>query len=168
MLPKGMYQIARIEFQKCNFFVLQGGIIHHQTPHCPRKRGTWCWCSTLVTAFTALPPPGEKHSWICLCLSFLPFMLGLCIRIRTCRSEWIFLTYLQSYNDVFHTASYSTGGGGVRATFFNFEGAKINDSLGPPGVRPPAYAPDIPVSGTWSIFFYENIYIEFRSSTWFI
>ena len=45
------------------------------------------------------------------------------------------------YNDVFHNASYSTGGGGVRATFFNSEGAKINDSLGPPVVRPPGYAP---------------------------
>ena len=53
------------------------------------------------------PPPGEKQSWICLCLSFVPFMLGLikenvctkydlrkfvifsgvCIKIRTCRSE---------------------------------------------------------------------------------
>ena len=32
--------------------------------------------------------------------------------------------------------------GGVRATFFNSEGAKINDSLGPPSVRPPGYAPD--------------------------
>ena len=41
---------------------------------------------------------------------------------------------------MFHNAAYSTGGG-VRATFFNFEGAKINDSLGPPGVRPPGYAP---------------------------
>ena len=28
------------------------------------------------------------------------------------------------------------------ATFFNSEGAKINDSLGPPGVRPPGYAPE--------------------------
>ena len=27
------------------------------------------------------------------------------------------------------------------ATFFNSEGAKINDSLGPPGVGPPGYAP---------------------------
>ena len=77
MLPKGMYQIARIEFQKCNFLVLQGSHIHPQTPPCPFKGGTWCWCSTLVTAFTALPPPGEKQSWICLCLSFVPFMLGL-------------------------------------------------------------------------------------------
>ena len=31
---------------------------------------------------------------------------------------------------------------GVRATFFNSEGAKINDSLGPPSVRPPGYAPE--------------------------
>ena len=37
--------------------------------------------------------------------------------------------------------------GGVRATFFNFEGAKINDSLGPPGVRPPGYAPGVCVCG---------------------
>ena len=49
--------------------------------------------------------------------------------------------YLQSYNDVFHNASYSTGGWGQH--FFNSEGAKINDSLGPPGVRPPGYAPEI-------------------------
>ena len=72
-----MYQIAPIEFQKCNFLVLQGSHIHPQTPPCPCKGGTWCWCSTLVTAFTALPPPGEKQSWICLCLSFVSFMLGL-------------------------------------------------------------------------------------------
>ena len=31
----------------------------------------------------------------------------------------------------------------MRATFFNSEGAKINDSLGPPGVRPPGYAPGL-------------------------
>ena len=30
---------------------------------------------------------------------------------------------------------------GVRATFFNSEGAKINDSLGLPGIGPPGYAP---------------------------
>ena len=60
--------------------------------------------------------------------------------------------YLQSYNDVFHNASYSTGGG-VRATFFNSEGAKINDSLGPPGVRPPGYAPDYtPLEVIWNEF----------------
>ena len=29
----------------------------------------------------------------------------------------------------------------MRATFFNSEGAKINDSMGLPGVRPPGYAP---------------------------
>ena len=107
MLPNGMYQIGRIEFQKWIFFSSSGGHIHPQTPPCPRKRGTWCWCFTLVTAFTALPLPGEKQSWICLCLSFVPFMLGLikenvytkydlrkfvfvsgvCIKIRTCRSE---------------------------------------------------------------------------------
>ena len=46
-------------------------------------------------------------------------------------SEQILLTYSQSYNDVFHNASYSRGGV-VRATFFNSEGAKINNSLGPP------------------------------------
>ena len=106
ILPKGMYQIARIEFQKCNFLALRGHI-HPQTPPCPRKRGTWCWCSTLVTASTALLPPVEKQFWICLCLSFVPFMLGLikenvytkydlrkfvtvsgvCIKIKTCRSE---------------------------------------------------------------------------------
>ena len=30
----------------------------------------------------------------------------------------------------------------LRATSFNSEGTKINDSLAPPGVRPPGYAPD--------------------------
>ena len=112
------------------FFSSSGGHIHPQTPPCPRKRGTWCWCSTSVTAFTALPPLGEKQFWICLCLSFVPFMLGpikenvytkydlrkfvivsgVCIKIRTCRSEQILLTYSQSYNDVFHNASYSRVG----------------------------------------------------------
>ena len=29
----------------------------------------------------------------------------------------------------------------MRATFFISEGAKINDSIGPPDVRPPGYAP---------------------------
>ena len=41
----------------------------------------------------------------------------------------------------FTTRHIQGGGGGVRATFFNSEGAKINVSLGPPGVRPPGYAP---------------------------
>ena len=59
------------------FFSSSGGHIYPQTPPCPRKRGTDGWCSTLVTAFTALSPPGEKQSWICLCLSFVPFMLDL-------------------------------------------------------------------------------------------
>ena len=40
------------------------------------------------------------------------------------------------------TTRHIQGGGGVRATFFNSEGAKINDSLGPPSVRPPGYAPE--------------------------
>ena len=41
----------------------------------------------------------------------------------------------------FTTRHIQRGRGGVRATFFNSEGAKINDSLGPPSVRPPGYAP---------------------------
>ena len=41
----------------------------------------------------------------------------------------------------FTTRHIQRGGGGVRATFFNSEGAKINDSLGPPGIGPPRYAP---------------------------
>ena len=41
----------------------------------------------------------------------------------------------------FTTRHIQRGGGGVRATFFISEGAKINDSMGPPGVRPPGYAP---------------------------
>ena len=39
------------------------------------------------------------------------------------------------------TTRHIQRGGGVRATFFNSEGAKINDSLGPPGIGPPGYAP---------------------------
>ena len=160
MLPKVCTKSNWVS--KMQFFSSSWGHINPHTPPCPRKRGTWCWCSTLVTAFTALPPPSwGKQPWICLCLSLVPFMLslikenvytkydlrkfvivsGVCIKIRTCRSEKIFLTYLQSYNDVFHNASNSTGGGGLRATFFNSEGAEINDSRGPPGVRPPGYAP---------------------------
>ena len=57
--------------------------------------------------YSTPPPPGEKQSWIYPCLSFVPFMLGLskenvytkyrlrkfvivsgvCIKIRTCKSE---------------------------------------------------------------------------------
>ena len=36
---------------------------------------------------------------------------------------------------------FKRGGGGGEGNIFNSEGAKINDSLGPPGVRPPGYAP---------------------------
>ena len=72
-----MYQISRIEFQKCNFLVLQGSTstLGHLPVHASAERsaGAPFW----PTAFTALPPPGEKQSWICLCLSFVPFMLGL-------------------------------------------------------------------------------------------
>ena len=41
MLPKGMYQIARIEFQKCNFLVLQGGTstLRHLPVHASAERG---------------------------------------------------------------------------------------------------------------------------------
>ena len=33
-------------------------------------------------------------------------------------------------------------GGGGEGNIFKLWGRKINDSLGPPGVRPPGYAPD--------------------------
>ena len=146
-----MYQIARIEFQKCNFLVLQGGTstLRHLPVHASAERGAGAPLRSLPLQHSP-PPLGEKQFWICLCLSFVPFMLGpikenvytkydlrkfvivsgVCIKIRTCRSEQILLTYSQSYNDVFYNASYSRGG--VRATFFNSEGAKINNSLGPP------------------------------------
>ena len=41
MLPKGMYQIARIEFQKCNFLVLQEGTstFRHLPVHASAERG---------------------------------------------------------------------------------------------------------------------------------
>ena len=38
----------------------------------------------------------------------------------------------------------------MRATFFNSEGAKTNDSLGPPDVRPPGYAPGQVPDALWS------------------
>ena len=66
---------------------------------------------------------------------------------------------------MFHNASYSTGGGGVRATFFNSEGAKINDSLGPPCVRSPGYAPDIySTVRNWTFIEFWRIIREFRYS----
>ena len=60
-----MYQIARIEFQKCNFLVLQGGT----STKSDTSLSTQAQSVVLVLHF--------GHSWICLCLSFLPFMLGL-------------------------------------------------------------------------------------------
>ena len=102
-----MYQIARIEFQKCNFLVLQGGTstLRYLPVQVSAERGAGAPLWSLP--FTALPPPGKKQSWICLCLSFVPFRLGLikenvytkydlckfvivsgvCIKIRTRRSE---------------------------------------------------------------------------------
>ena len=40
-MPKGMYQIARIEFQKCIFLVLQGGTstLRHLPVHASAERG---------------------------------------------------------------------------------------------------------------------------------
>ena len=163
MLPKVCTKSNWVS--KMQFFSSSWGHINPHTPPCPRKRGTWCWCSTLVTAFTALPPPSwGKQPWICLCLSLVPFMLslikenvytkydlrkfvivsGVCIKIRTCRSEKIFLTYLQSYNDVFHNASNSTGGGGwgqhfstQRAPKLMTHGApRVFDLLDTPLLRP--------------------------------
>ena len=39
-------------------------------------------------------------------------------------------------------ASYLTGGGGGQHSSTLLQGAKTNDSLGPPGGRPPGYAPE--------------------------
>ena len=41
MLPKGMYQIARNEFQKCNILVLQGGTstLRHLPVHASAESG---------------------------------------------------------------------------------------------------------------------------------
>ena len=41
MLPKGMYQIAPIEFEKYNFLVLQVGTstLRHLTVHASAERG---------------------------------------------------------------------------------------------------------------------------------
>ena len=62
---------------KMQFFSSSGGHIHPQTPPCPRKRRTWCWCSTSVTAFTALPPP----SWGKAVLD-LPLLVICTIHVR--------------------------------------------------------------------------------------
>ena len=104
MLPNGMYQISRNEFQKCNFLVGGTSTLRHLLVHASAERcaGAPLWSLPLQHS-----PPGEKQPWICLCLSFVPFMLGLikenvytkydlrkfvivsgvCIKIRTCRSE---------------------------------------------------------------------------------
>ena len=74
----------------------------------------------------------QKKTYVNLLL-----FLECALRLEHVGLNNFFLTYLQSYNDMFHNASYSTGGGG------NSGGAKINDSLGPPGVRPPGYAPEV-------------------------
>ena len=42
MLPKGMYQIERIEFQKRNFLIFQGGgtsTLRHLPVHASAERG---------------------------------------------------------------------------------------------------------------------------------
>ena len=51
----------------------------------------------------------------------------------------------------------------MRVTFFNSEGAKINDSLGPPGVRHPGYAPvsGIPVLPENVIFTFFSMFRTF-------
>ena len=59
---------------------------------------------------------------------------------------------------MFHNASYSTGGG-VRATFFISEGAKINDSMGPPGcatsrIRPWTFLTNVRSQG--NVYCYYN------------
>ena len=59
MLPRYVPNRA-IWVSKMQYFSSSGGHIHPQTPPCPRKCRTWCWCSTLVTAFTAIPLPGKS------------------------------------------------------------------------------------------------------------
>ena len=107
MLPKGMYQIARIEFQKMHYFSSSGftSTLRHLPVHASAERGAGALLWSLPLQHSP-PPPGEKQSLIWLCLSFVPFMLGLyeniytkydlrkfvivfgvCIKIRTCRSE---------------------------------------------------------------------------------
>ena len=107
ILPKGMYEIARIEFQKCNFLILRGAHPPSDTSLSTQARNVVLVLHFGHCLYSTSPSPGEKQSWICLCLSFVPFMLGLikenvytkydlrkfvivsgvCIKIRTCRSE---------------------------------------------------------------------------------
>ena len=74
MLPNGMYQIGRIEFQKWIVFSSSGGHIHPQTPPCPRGAGAPLW--SLPLQHSHLPGKSSRGS-ASLCLSFVPFMLGL-------------------------------------------------------------------------------------------
>ena len=100
-----MYQIARNEFQKCNFLVLQEGTstLRHLPVHASAERGAGGPLWSLPLQHSPLPGKSSPGS---ACLSFVPFMLGLikenvyikydlrkfvivsgmCIKIRTCRS----------------------------------------------------------------------------------
>ena len=168
-----MHQIARIEFQKCIFFSFWGGHIPQTPPvHASAERGAG---APLWSLF--LQHPRGKQSWICPCLSLVPFILGLikekCHKMyqdikenvtfvsRKCYKMYhdlhVNLLLFQErasrleheglnkyFQHIFKvtmtcfTTRHIQRGGGVRATFFNSEGAKINDSMGPPpGVRPP-------------------------------
>ena len=133
--------------------------IHPQTPPCPRKRGTWCWCSTLVTAFTALPPPSRGKAVLDLPLFVIctihvytkydlrkfAIVSGLCIKIRTCRSENISDIFTKLQWRVSQRVIFKGGWG----QHFQLWGRQINDSLGPPGVRPPGYTP-VHSNSTWT------------------
>ena len=136
MLPKRMYQIARIEFQKCIFFSASGKphTLTHLPVHARAERGAGAPLCGLYSTPTSrgkvvldLPlfviciihvRPIKEIVYTKYDLRKFVIVSGVCIKIRTCRSEYIFLTYLQSSNDVFHNASYSTGGGGGEANIF--------------------------------------------------
>ena len=143
-----MYQIARIEFQKCNFLVPQGGTstLRHLPVHASAERGTGAprWSLPLQHP----PPPSRGKAVLdlplfAICtihvLLFLLLFLECASRLEHVGLNKYFWHIYKVTMTCFTTRHIQRGG--VRATFFNSEGAKINDSLGPPGVRPPGYAP---------------------------
>ena len=56
-----MYQITRIEFQKCNFLVVQGGTstLRHFPVHASAERGAGVPIWSLPLQLPLPPPPGK-------------------------------------------------------------------------------------------------------------
>ena len=124
--------------------------LRHLPVHASAERGAGAPLRSLPLQHT--PPLGEKQSWICLFLTYVPFMLGLikenvytkydlrkfvivsgvCIKIIEHVGLNKYYWHIYKVTMTYFTTSHIQQGEGVRAIFFNSEGAKINNSLGPP------------------------------------